>query len=118
MRLVMRILILSCLMLMNVILLQSFYHRYSHAHRYVYHNNYKSCNYQEKLTTFQTNSVLFSSLQDIIMADSTDDVNIIPSIIINERTSIKQRLYTTDNNNNNNNYNNNNYNYNNYYHKS
>ena len=101
----MRILILSCLMLMNVILLQSFYHRYSHAHRYVYHNNYKSCNYQEKLTTFQTNSVLFSSLQDITMADSTDDVNIIPSIIINERTSIKQRLYTTDNNNNNNNYN-------------
>jgi len=39
------------------------------------------------------------------MVDSTDDVNIIPSIIINERTSIKQRLYTTDNNNNNNNYN-------------
>jgi hypothetical protein len=34
------------------------------------------------------------------MADSTDDVNIIPSIIINERTSIKQRLYTTTNNNN------------------
>ena len=87
-------------MLTNVILLQSFYHRYSHAHRYVYHNNYKSCIYQ-------TNLVLFSSLQDITIADSTDDVNIIPSIIINERTGIKKRLYTTDNNNNNNNNNNN-----------
>jgi hypothetical protein len=53
-----------------------------------------------KSTTFQTNLVLFSSLQDITMADSTDDVNIIPSIIINERTSIKRRFYTTNNNNN------------------
>ena len=110
----MRTILLSCLVLMNIILLLSFFHRYNcNAYRYLYYNNYKSCNYEEKLSTFQTNKLLLSSLQDISFVDDNDedaDDDIISLIFNNERRT-KQLVNNNNNNENNNNNNNNNNNF-------
>lgn len=80
---------------MNVILFQSFFHLFNHAYRYPYLNNYKIFNYKEKLSTFQSNLLLISSLRDTSFVDDADD-KIIPPIVISERRS-KQLVNDSNN---------------------